>query len=120
MEPEKKQTGLGMSLLLQRTDQKPKPERPAADPRPEPTVTPEPEVVETPGEESIIQEIPQRSRKKSRQKPQVLQDRCTLYIAREVNEKLHLAARVEDRDRSEIVSELLRKHLPEYRIERKK
>jgi len=113
MEPEKKQTGLGLSLLLQRTDQKPKPERPAVIPKPEPT-----EIKAS--EADVVSEIPQRNREKSRQKPKVLQDRCTLYIARDVNEKLDLASRVEDRDRSEIVSELLRKHLPEYTIERKK
>ncbi|MCA9093706.1 MAG: hypothetical protein KDA68_09485 [Planctomycetaceae bacterium] len=119
MEPEKKQTGLGLSLLLQRTDQQPKPERPAVIPKPEPTVTPVPTEIKT-SEADVVPEIPQQNRNKSRQKPKVLRDRCTLYIARDVNEKLDLASRVEDRDRSEIVSELLRKHLPEYTIERKK
>lgn len=120
MEPEKKQTGLGMSLLLRRTEPKPITEQPAVVSQPEPTAVPEPVTAQPSVEEVAVQEIPKGNRKKTRQKPQVLQDRCTLYIARDVNDKLDLASRVEDRDRSEIVSELLRKHLPEYRIERKK
>ncbi len=120
MEPEKKQTGLGMSLLLRRTDQKAIPEQPAVVPQAVSTVPQESAIPQEPEKEIVTQVTPQQNRKKSRQKPQVLQDRCTLYIARDVNEKLDIASRIEDRDRSEIVSELLRKHLPEYTIERKK
>ena len=43
-------------------------------------------------------------------------DRCTLYLDREINERLDLAAQFEDSERSEIVTKMLRQHLPKYRI----
>ena len=47
-----------------------------------------------------------------------LRDKVTLHLDRDVNEQLDLAARVEGKERSEVTSEILRKHLPRYRIER--
>lgn len=45
-----------------------------------------------------------------------LRDRCTLYLDEEINQLLNMVARVEQKQRSEVVSELLRKYLPRYRI----
>ena len=45
-------------------------------------------------------------------------DRCTIYIDQDVNEQLETAARMERKQRSELVTELLRQHLPKYRIDR--
>lgn len=50
-------------------------------------------------------------------KPLSLRDRCTIYLERTVNDRLDLVARIEGRERSEVVTELLQKHLPKYRIE---
>lgn len=45
-----------------------------------------------------------------------LRDRCTLYLDPEINQQLDFVAGVERRQRSEVVTELLRAHLPKYRI----
>lgn len=114
-----KKTGLGESLLLRRTETPPMPtlaEVPDVQtsevlPKPEP-VAPEPIRVES--------LAPRPAAKKPKKKVLVLRDRCTLYLERAVNEQLHLAARIEGRERSEIATEILRKHLPKYRVEREK
>lgn len=115
-----KRTGLGDSLLLRRTETLTEPPRPVASdvqtpeviPTVKPNVTQEPSPDETP--------TPQPAAKKSKKTPLVLRDRCTLYLERTVNEQLHMAARIEGRERSEVVTDILRKHLPKYRIEREK
>jgi hypothetical protein len=74
-----------------------------------------------PQPEPVIQAVQQPARKRKKKKPAlVLRDRCTLYLERDVNELLDHAAHAEARDRSELVSELLRKHLPRYQVERLK
>ncbi len=110
-------TGLGNSLLLQRTViSAVPPATPAVVPAQE--ATPAPVLPYQP--ESIPEPIPippiQASRKSPKQ-PLVLRDQCTLYIERGVNRQLHIVAHAEGRERSEIVSDILRKHLPKYRIE---
>lgn len=111
-----RKTGLGSSLLLQRT------EAPA-----EPSVSVD---VQTPGipakwEPSPAEVTRERaappqsvSRKKQKGQPLVLRDRCTLYLEREINEQLHLVARIEGRERSDIVTDILRQYLTKYRVER--
>ena len=44
-------------------------------------------------------------------------DRCTIYIDHDVNEQLDIVARIERKQRSEVVTQLLRQHLPSYRID---
>ena len=113
-----KKTGLGNSLLLRRTALPPfVPQAPPVVPTLNSTVIPESLPVPLPESETTPAPLMRASRK-TRTKPLVLRDRCTLYIAREVNEKLQTAASVERRERSEIVSDILREHLPTYRIER--
>ena len=46
-----------------------------------------------------------------------LRDRCTLYLNPEVNERLDLVSRIERKERSVVVTEILRSHLPNYRID---
>lgn len=113
-----KKTGLGSSLLLRRT------ETPAVIPSAA-LVVPPSDVIPTPETLPSIQPAPETTSvppiqvsRRSPKKPLVLRDPCTLYIERGVNKQLHLAARVEGRERSEIVTDLLRKHLPKYRVER--
>lgn len=114
-----KKTGLGESLLLRRTENPPMPtpvEVPDVQtsevlPKPEP-IAPEPVLVESPA--------PRSAAKKPKKQMLVLRDRCTLYLERAVNEQLHMAARIEGRERSEIATDILRKHLPKYRVEREK
>lgn len=114
---EERKTGLGGSLLLRRTETPQAPEHSnvstsetSASPG---TPTPTAETFKRP-KRPIATDIRKSSKKGVEQ---VLRDRCTLYIDRDVNERLDLAARVEGRERSEVVSQLLRKHLPKYRIE---
>lgn len=114
-----KKTGLGESLLLRRTETPPVltpaevPDVQTSEvlPQPEPA-TAAPKPIEIPAPRSVA--------KKSKKIPLELRDRCTLYLERAVNEQLHMAARIEGRERSEIASEILRKHLPKYRVEREK
>lgn len=120
----KNKTGLGGSLLLRKTEPT-APQTPPTVPPPEvasmPPVEPQPvqespENVSTP---SMPRNLKSRQRtSKKGKKPLVLRDQCTFYISHEVNERLHLVSGIEGRDRSEIVSDLLQKHLPTYRIER--
>ncbi len=117
METQKK-TGLGNSFLLRRTEIPVVfPEVPAVAPTQETTsvleTPPSPIPVSEPTPVPLIQ-----ASSKPRRKPLILRDRCTLYIAHDVNELLDVAARAEGRDRSEIVSDILREHLPTFRIER--
>jgi len=104
-----RRTGLG-SLLLRRTDgeRHPKPpeeHEPHRGP-PDPTLDPGPGI-----------DLPtEPTRKTNRARPR---DRCTLYLDEDVNQQLDLVARVERRQRSEVVTELLRRHLPSYRISRR-
>jgi hypothetical protein len=103
-EQNNKRTGLGGSLLLQRTDPQPPVDNPV------PFLTPErPERFD-------IQ--PEPVRQVEIKKPQELRDRCTLYLDRDVNTQLDLVARIERRQRSEVVTEILRDNLPKYRIDR--
>ena len=113
-----KKTGLGSSLLLRRTVTPPvPPDSPVVLPAPSAVIISEPVPAPLPSPEPI-QTPPLQSPQQAPKPPLVLRDRCTLYITREVNEQLHVTARIEGRERSEIVSDLLRKYLPRYRIER--
>jgi hypothetical protein len=108
-------TGLGGSLLLQRTDVHEQ-IKPLDAPLeiPEVKIAAEPESAQP---EVAMDERPRRLRVKKA--ALVLRDRCTLYLEREVNDQLDIAARIQGRERSELVSELLRKHLPKYQVERR-
>jgi hypothetical protein len=99
-----KHTGLGESLLLQRTAP-----QPPIDP-PIPSQTSErPEHFEIHPEPVQQVEI---------KKPQELRDRCTVYLDRDVNMQLDLVARIERKQRSEVVTEILRANMPKYRVDR--
>ncbi|MBA3311787.1 MAG: ribbon-helix-helix domain-containing protein [Planctomycetota bacterium] len=115
-------TGLGGSLLLKRTEQ--------AEPKNAPDVRDVPNVAnvrasEKP-QESETAKAAQTPKRSERPRPPrrekaaqaVPRDRCTLYLDQDVNERLDIAARIEGRERSEVASDLLRRHLPTYRIER--
>jgi len=97
-------TGLGESLLLRRTDET-QASQPAAN-------------VETPRRSPSPQ--PQSQPKVSRPAPKLrpLRDRCTIYLDPDINRRLDLVARIERKERSEVVSDLLREHLPHYEIRR--
>lgn len=114
----KKKTGLGKSLLLRRT----------IDPR----ESPEAPLPVVPSQEAMFvsEGLPPSMNKpeaepapaiqshgKPTKKSLVLHDRCTLYLEREINERLSLTAGIKGPDRSDIVNDILRKHLPTYRIE---
>lgn len=99
-----KKTGLAGSLLFGRAA-KPAP----AEPRPSAVAAPA-APVESDG--SIPVERPSRRVERELR----LRDRCTLYLDEEINELLNSVARIEQRQRSEVVSELLRKYLPRYRV----
>jgi len=45
-----------------------------------------------------------------------LRDRCTVYLDPAINQQLDLVARIERRQRSEVVADALRRHLPHYHI----
>jgi metal-responsive CopG/Arc/MetJ family transcriptional regulator len=47
-----------------------------------------------------------------------LRDRCTVYLDPAVNQQLDFVARVERRQRSEVVTDILRRYLPKYQIKR--
>ena len=109
-----KKTGLGSSLLLKRTTP------------PEPTLNvnhcsalpplTEPERSNV----SDVSDAPQDQPTVASNQPvnEVLRDRCTIYIDKDVNDRLETAARLERKQRSEVVTEILRQHLPNYRIDR--
>ena len=114
-----KKTGLGSSLLLRRTVNPPvspaaplpvtsiQEVMPATEELPSQVITPELTLVP-----------PIQPHRKPSKKSLVLHDRCTLYLEREINKQLGIASRLEGRDRSEIVSDLLQRYLPKYRVER--
>lgn len=102
-ELKEKHTGLGSSLLLQRTVTEPLE-------NPIPSQTSErPEHFEV---------DPGSDRQPEIEKPQELRDRCTLYLDRDVNTQLDLVARIERKQRSEVVTEILRANMPKYRVDR--
>lgn len=102
-----KHTGLEGSLLLQRTVP-PQNDLPAPPPETSERQEPQP-AASTPAEPVVAS--PQKV-------PKPLRDRCTLYLAPEVNTQLDLVARIERRQRSEVVNDLLGQHLPKYRVDR--
>lgn len=116
-----RKTGLGNSLLLRRTAQ---PVEPPVEPQEEPvqeTPPPEPTPPIEPQPEPTVETAmvaPPAAPQTKRTEKLTLRDRCTIYLERGVNEQLHMTSRIEGKERSEIVSEILRKHLPKYRIER--
>src|SRR5687767_10160691 len=93
-----KKTGLGQSLLLHRTT----PDDPKRADAQAPASS-EPQATRLPTRPPSLKSI---------------YDKCTLYLAPDVNEQLDLAARIERKSRSDIATELLRTHLRTYRIER--
>ena len=114
-----RKTGLGDSLLLRRTEAPliaapaVVPDVQTSDVMPIPeTVPPVPKKFET---KSVL---PRQTPTKKRKAPLVLRDRCTLYLEREVNDQLDMTARIEGRERSEVATDILRKYLPKYRVER--
>ena len=99
-----KKTGLAESLLFRRSA-KPAPQEPlprAPEPLPPGVETDRPAPIERP------------TRRVEREMR--LRDRCTLYLDEEINELLDTVARFEQKQRSEVVTELLRKYLPRYRV----
>ncbi|MDB5341993.1 MAG: hypothetical protein JWP89_370 [Schlesneria sp.] len=118
MQPTRK-TGLGDSLLLRRTEE-PAPEASAVSADvPMASVSPAPESEPTvPVVTPIEPVLPRTTSTKKRKEQLVLRDRSTLYLERSVNEQLRLVARIEGRERSEVATDILRKYLPKYRIER--
>jgi hypothetical protein len=103
-----RKTGLGGgSLLLRRTEPV----------ETEPSTASAIQPPETPTEPQAAQPSASSKGKKHRAIPR---DKCTLHLDHDVNEWLDLAARVEGRERSEVASELLRKHLPRYSIQVRK
>ncbi|MBI1902936.1 MAG: hypothetical protein HYS13_17705 [Planctomycetia bacterium] len=107
-----KTTGLGESLLLRRTD-------PPAD-RPRKPAKNGQERKEAPPIEPAGADDPAPADPLSTVHRAVPRDRTTLYLDQDVNDWLDLAARIERKQRSELASEILRKHLPRYRIEPEK
>lgn len=111
-----KKTGLGNSLLLRRTEPTLEPEiatEAQSSDRSEPqklqrSETPDGEVLQTPQPpEDPLPPTP---------KPQPVRDRCTIYLDPDVNRRLHVVARIEGKDRSDIVTEILRQYLPEFEV----
>ncbi len=101
-EVQERHTGLGGSLLLQRTA-----------PQPSTVVSTPLQIAEQPEHADVP---PEPEPKTEVKKPQELRDRCTLYLDREVNAQLDFVARIERRQRSEIVAEILRGNLPKYSV----
>jgi hypothetical protein len=109
---DKPKTGLGSSLLLQRTDKRKR--SPARDGK-----TPEAPKSSGRPDASDHGATPKPAEPIKRPEPVVLpRQRCTLYLDEDVNEQLSLTAGIENKQRSEIVTEILRRHLPTYTIER--
>jgi hypothetical protein len=99
-----KNTGLGESLLLQRT-------------APQPPI--DPRIPSQTSERPVHLDVnPEPERKLEIKKPQELRDRCTIYLDRDLNKQLALVAHIERKQRSEIVTEILRNNLPKYRVDR--
>lgn len=100
---EDKNTGLGSSLLLKRT----------ADASAKNTDG-DVQTPEASGRPDVKADQPA---KPTRPQPKDLRDRCTIYLDADVNRQLDLVARIERRQRSEVVTDLLRANLPKYRID---
>jgi hypothetical protein len=98
-----KRTGLGKSLLLRRTEAE------------ESLSPPEDVQAPPPTDRFDTDETPQPPA--SPRRPQALRDRCTIYIEPDVNKQLDLVARIQRRQRSEVVTQILRENLPKYRID---
>jgi hypothetical protein len=98
-----KNTGLGNSLLLKRTADH-GPEKPSQGAQ----------TSESSGRPDVI---PDGQPKPTRRKPRDLRDRCTIYLDPDVNQQLDLVARIQRRQRSQVVTEILRANLPKYRID---
>lgn len=114
--PSNKGTGLGSSLLVRRTE-------PLAEPKVseevQAAVDPEPQKREdstTPSSQVLQIHVHEDNSAGQETKPQMIRDRCTIYLDPDVNQRLHLTARVEEKDRSQIVNEILRQHLPEFQV----
>ena len=97
-----KKTGLGNSLLLQRTAPAPS--------RPQPTAA---ETSQTSEASETSRPAGRRPPRKPRQRPRV---RRTLYLELELDARLSGVAGIERKERSEVVNELLRRHLPQYSV----
>ncbi len=115
-EPTKK-TGLG-NLLFQRTSQPARKSRPvpvkseegtAASPPPEPEFTSSPEPLP-----------PAPASRRQNAKRKRVRIRRTLHLEDDLDARLNTMAGIERRERSEIVNDLLRKHLRKYEITVKK
>ncbi|MDB5343265.1 MAG: hypothetical protein JWP89_1642 [Schlesneria sp.] len=115
MQPTRK-TGLGDSLLLRRTEEPPAEVSDVSSDAPMAGVSPAP--VSEPTATKTEPVLPQARPTKKRKEQLVLRDRSTLYLERSVNEQLRLVAQIEGRERSEVATDILRKYLPKYRIER--
>lgn len=98
-----KNTGLGDSLLLKRTDPDGAGELPKD--------------AQTPGAAKRPEAAVRRPSKTARPTPIQLRDRCTIYLDPDVNRQLDLVARIERRQRSEVVTDTLRANLPKYRVD---
>lgn len=117
MQPKRK-TGLGNSLLLQRTEVSPA-EASVSSGVSMTGVSPTPESEPTePPATQTKPVLPRREPTNKRKEQLVLRDRSTLYLERSVNEQLRRVAQIEGRERSEVATDILRKYLPKYRIER--
>ena|SRR5579872_305857 len=109
-----RKTGLADSFLFRRTEPDDAPQPAKRQDAPD-----APGVSDVPNAPDAQEPTPRgRSRVPRPKKSQrvTLRDRCTLHIDRDVNEWLDLVARIEGKERSEVVSEILRNNLPKYRI----
>ena len=104
-----KKTGLGSSLLLQRTAPAPSHPQPAvAKETPEPSGT-----SRTSGASETSRPPGRRPPRQPRQRPRI---RRTLYLELELDERLSGVAGIERKERSEVINEVLRRHLPQYTV----
>lgn len=114
-----KKTGLAPSLLLRRTEPTEIPEPnnvPPATEIDEPvTETAFPDAQTSSQSETATIAGSRRPGKIFRMIPR---DKATIYMERDLNEQLRRVAALEGRDRSDVVNQILRKHLPRYRVER--
>jgi hypothetical protein len=109
--PKPKKTGLAAEpLLLQRTDQ-------VAEPQTEQFSAPPSQAA--PRKNSNHPPLPARkpTKRNGGAYRAVPRTKVTLFIDEDVNAHLDLTARVEGKQRSEVATEILRKHMPRYRIE---
>lgn len=96
-------TGLGDSLLLKRTS--------------DDNADKSSDDVQTPETSKRPDAPTDRQGKPPRRGPRDLRDRCTIYLDPEINRQLDLVARIERKQRSEVVADILRANLPKYRID---